>query len=363
MPKNADAPTKEAARKNGGLRQEDIVHGADELPCVRVESYNLEIRDGKGYIGDRASGRAFRALLDKVQDEAGDMAEDALGDVRAAELKKKEWDRLLTEGDADQAAIIHSAVEEFSQNLAAVVRRYLDHKSWKKVSRVVVGGGLRRSRVGELAISRTEMILRGDGIEIDLTPLHHHPDAGGMIGCVQLLPRDAFEDYDSFIAVDIGGSNIRSGVVLLNRDRAKDFSAAKVAEWELWRHREDKPKRDEALDHLGGMLRLLVGHAEDRKLKLAPIIGIGCPGRIAEDGGIENGTQNLPGNWEAKGFHLPEAVRERMPYVSGEKTRVILHNDAVVQGLSEVSRMREVKHWGVLTIGTGLGNASFTTLE
>lgn len=363
MPKNTDAPKNGDTKKNGGVRQEDIVHGAGDLPCVRVESYNLEIKDGKGFIGDRASGRAFRDLLDKVQEQAGDMAEEALGDIRAAELKKKEWDRLLTQGDAEAAAIIHSAVEEFSQNLASVVRRYLEHRSWKKVKRVAVGGGLRRSRVGELAIARTEMILRADDIEIDLVPLHHHPDAGGLIGCLQLLPREAFDGYDSFIAVDIGGSNIRSGIVVLNREKAKDFSEAKVGDWELWRHRDDKPKRDEAIDHLGGMVRLLAGHAEEKKLKLAPIIGIGCPGRIGGDGSIENGTQNLPGNWEARDFHLPEAVRERMPYINGEKTRVVLHNDAVVQGLSEVSRMRDTKHWGVLTIGTGLGNASFTTLD
>ena len=37
-----------------------------------------------------------------------------------------------------------------------------------------------------------------------------------------------------------------------------------------------------------------------------------------------------------------------------------MHNDAVVQGLSELPFMQDVKHWGVLTIGTGLGNAHFT---
>jgi hypothetical protein len=36
-----------------------------------------------------------------------------------------------------------------------------------------------------------------------------------------------------------------------------------------------------------------------------------------------------------------------------------MHNDAVVQGLSEVPFMADVKRWGVLTIGTGLGNAVF----
>jgi hypothetical protein len=31
-----------------------------------------------------------------------------------------------------------------------------------------------------------------------------------------------------------------------------------------------------------------------------------------------------------------------------------------VQGLSEVHVMQDVRRWGVLTIGTGLGNARFT---
>jgi hypothetical protein len=37
-----------------------------------------------------------------------------------------------------------------------------------------------------------------------------------------------------------------------------------------------------------------------------------------------------------------------------------LHNDAVVQGLSEAPFMGDVKRWGALTIGTGLGNVRFT---
>ena len=37
-----------------------------------------------------------------------------------------------------------------------------------------------------------------------------------------------------------------------------------------------------------------------------------------------------------------------------------MHNDGVVPGLSEIPFMQDVKRWGVLTIGTGLGNARFT---
>ena len=41
-------------------------------------------------------------------------------------------------------------------------------------------------------------------------------------------------------------------------------------------------------------------------------------------------------------------------------TTVLMHNDAVVQGLSEVPSMQDVQKWAVFTIGTGLGNALFT---
>jgi hypothetical protein len=37
-----------------------------------------------------------------------------------------------------------------------------------------------------------------------------------------------------------------------------------------------------------------------------------------------------------------------------------MHNDAVVQGLSELPRMTDVEHWAVVTLGTGFGNARFT---
>lgn len=38
----------------------------------------------------------------------------------------------------------------------------------------------------------------------------------------------------------------------------------------------------------------------------------------------------------------------------------VMHNDAVVQGLSAATLMRDVTKWGVMTIGTGLDNTRFT---
>jgi hypothetical protein len=93
---------------------------------------------------------------------------------------------------------------------------------------------------------------------------------------------------------------------------------------------------------------------------LAPFIGIGCPGRIEPDGVIDRGAQNLPGNWESDSFNLPARLYQSIPKIDRHETMVLMHNDAVVQGLSEVPFMQGVTYWGIPTIGTGLGNARFT---
>ena len=59
-------------------------------------------------------------------------------------------------------------------------------------------------------------------------------------------------------------------------------------------------------------------------------------------------------------FNLPQSIAEGLPKIGDHETMVVMHNDAVVQGLSELPYMKERTHWGALTIGTGLGNACFT---
>jgi hypothetical protein len=108
------------------------------------------------------------------------------------------------------------------------------------------------------------------------------------------------------------------------------------------------------------MLKDLIAEADAEGLKLAPFIGIACPGVINGDGSIEKGAQNLPGNWESSKFNLPASLVEGIPQIGEHDTAVLMHNDGVVQGLAEVPFMQDVDRWGVLTIGTGLGNARFT---
>jgi hypothetical protein len=63
---------------------------------------------------------------------------------------------------------------------------------------------------------------------------------------------------------------------------------------------------------------------------------------------------------EISKFNLPTSLVEAIPQIGDHDTAVLMHNDGVAQGLSEVPFMQDVDHWGVLTIGTGPGNARFT---
>jgi hypothetical protein len=335
-------------------------HGATRLPSVEVDSFNIELKDDDGFLGDRASKGAFRTILDGLRKPLKKSGDDPLGKKSAEEIAKSDLDQALVGDDIRAAALVHGAIEEFAQELAHVTGRFLKTKAWADTERIVVGGGFRQSRVGELAIARTGIILKAEDFKVDLVPIRFHPDDAGLIGTLHLAPSWIFEAHDSILAVDIGGTNIRCGVVETRWKKAPDLSKATVWKSELWRHADDEPTREGAVKRLVKMLKDLIAASEKEGLKLAPFIGIACPGVIDADGSIEKGAQNLPGNWESSKFNLPASLVEAIPEIGGHDTAVLMHNDGVAQGLSEVPFMQDVEHWGVLTIGTGLGNARFT---
>jgi predicted NBD/HSP70 family sugar kinase len=335
-------------------------HGATRLPSVDIDSFNVELKDDDGFLGDRASKGAFRKIFDRWRKPLRKTGKDPFGDVPSEEISKKALDEMMIGDDTEASAVVHSAIEEFAQELAHVTRRFLKTKAWAKTERIVVGGGFRDSRLGELAIARTEIILKAEDFKIEMLPIRFHPDEAALIGALHLAPSWIFEGYDSILAVDIGGTNIRCGIVAMRSKKAADLSKAEVWKSELWRHADDEPTREGAVKRLVKMLNLLIDAADEEGFRLAPFIGIACPGVIKEDGSIEKGAQNLPGNWESSKFNLPASLVEAIPAIGDHDTAVLMHNDGVVQGLSEVPFMQEVERWGVLTIGTGLGNARFT---
>jgi predicted NBD/HSP70 family sugar kinase len=180
-----------------------------------------------------------------------------------------------------------------------------------------------------------------------------------MLGAVHLAPAWIFQAHDAILAVDIGGTNIRAGIIMLNLKRARDLFHAKVGAFELWRHGDDKLSRDAVVEGLISMLRRLIRRADKEGIRLAQFIGIGCPGKIEANGLVARGAQNLPGNWQSRKFNLPNVIAAAIPRIGKFDTAVVMHNDAVVQGLSQMAFMNDVDKWAVFTMGTVLGNALF----
>ena len=76
---------------------EDIVtttgiarHGATRLPSVDVDSFNIELKDEDGFLGDRASKGAFRKILDGLRKPLKKNGEDPLGSKSAEAIAKSD---------------------------------------------------------------------------------------------------------------------------------------------------------------------------------------------------------------------------------------------------------------------------------
>jgi hypothetical protein len=331
-------------------------HGERELERVSITSYSLELEDAQGLVGDQASETAFRKVLKAWQLTLERAGRDPFGASPPDQMSKEELDRIASSGGTEAARMVALAINDFSARLAYVIGRFMRHPGWAGVERIVVGGGFKESAIGKLAIYRTQRALTGQGITVELRPIHHGADDGGLVGWLPMSPRGP--DGHAFLAVDIGGTNVRCGIV--QPQLGGDPVDARVLHSEKWRHADSKVPQNDLVEGIVEMLRRLIDHAAAHRIPLLPFVGIACPGVIRSDGSIDRGAQNLPGDWYRASFHLPSRIRENIPRISDADTLVLMHNDAVVQGLSELPCTLDVKRWAVLTIGTGLGNASFT---
>jgi hypothetical protein len=95
-------------------------------------------------------------------------------------LSKKTLDKLLAAGEPEAAGVVQGAMEDFAHEFARVIRRFLKLKAWRETERIVIGGGFRASRVGELVIGRADVMLKADGVDVELAAIHNDPDAAGL---------------------------------------------------------------------------------------------------------------------------------------------------------------------------------------
>jgi hypothetical protein len=83
-----------------------VSHGARRLPGLEVVSYNVELKDEDGYVGDRASKGAFRRFVDEWRKPLRRIGQDPFGNEQSAKIAKKKLDDLLAKGDAESAGIV-----------------------------------------------------------------------------------------------------------------------------------------------------------------------------------------------------------------------------------------------------------------
>lgn len=333
-------------------------HGASHLPGVEVLGYSLEIEDADGLVGDQASQTAFREVLGEWRARLEHAGRDPLGPTPSEEMGKDELDRIALSGDSEAARTVALAVAEFADRLAGVIQRMRKDRTWRGVEHIAIGGGFKESVIGRIAVRQAALRLQADGVHLPLRPVRHAADDAGLAGGLHLLPPAQARAGGAVMAVDIGGTNVRSGIVAFGGQGAA-ADAARVLQREVWRHADASDDKD-LVEGIVAMLRRLLRHAQDAGMDLLPFVAVACPGLIRADGSIERGAQNLPADWRSASFHLPRRLQENIPAIGGQPTIVVMHNDAVVQGLSEIPYLDAgIQRWAVLTIGTGLGNASF----
>src|SRR5258708_24097332 len=74
-------------------------HGATRLPSVDLDSFNIELKDDDGFLGDRASKGAFRQILDSLRKPLKKNGEDPLGSKSAEAIGKTALDEALVGDD------------------------------------------------------------------------------------------------------------------------------------------------------------------------------------------------------------------------------------------------------------------------
>ena len=92
-----------------------LAHGSEQLSLITVDAYNAELRSSEGFVGDRASKRAFMAILDDWRERVRQAGDDPFDDTPTQDITKKQLDKVLAQGNAEAAGVIQGTIEEFAQ--------------------------------------------------------------------------------------------------------------------------------------------------------------------------------------------------------------------------------------------------------
>ena len=82
-------------------------HGASRLLSVAIDSFNIELKDKVGFLGDRASKGAFRKALEVWRKPLRKSGDDPFGKEHSEDISKKELDATLMGDDSEASVPVH----------------------------------------------------------------------------------------------------------------------------------------------------------------------------------------------------------------------------------------------------------------
>src|SRR5262249_27008448 len=84
-------------------------HGSTDLPAGRVDCYNVELRDRRGFLRDRATKGAVRKILEHWRKPLRKGGKDTFGEEAREELGKEALGCAAESADPQAAGVLQGA--------------------------------------------------------------------------------------------------------------------------------------------------------------------------------------------------------------------------------------------------------------
>ena len=363
------------------------------LGASRKSSTPVLLRSSEKRIVVSPSGNSFyapRGICHEVWDvrvRIGEILTDLVGGEGLAR-KGIVGDCSLTVHAFEVSSDLACAIEAMSSG--SVVKAYTPWNDtsvqlWSGTKRWVLGGGVVQGG-DEIAKTTTKLLERRlPGTEVRVSSFRRW---NGLIGAAEFLPVEAFrsrEETITFIAVDLGGSSEKIGLVNVDGRTGKIKRERPLIGVRV----EDRPENirrpnqsdtvkeklelsGRTCEWIAGSIRDMIIKASERKIKLAPFIVLGMPFEVDETGRRKSGgTYPFPSSDESDfkpgreiGDKLGKLLREAL-YCKIIKSEgniqdyyLTVDNDAIIAAAATFTGNIGEKV-GYLGLGSGVGGALY----
>ena len=124
-------------------------HGMAALPKVTVDSYNLDVRDGREILNHKLRKARFFELLDEQRERLILCRDDPMGSEKSSHIGRSGIDDMLRSGSRATKRLLTETIDIFAGDMADVLGQFLATKQWKGVERIAVGFGNARDHIND----------------------------------------------------------------------------------------------------------------------------------------------------------------------------------------------------------------------